>query len=144
MCTKGSDVYLFIVPDWSEITLLAVILDHIEPGCTAWADGCLSYNRLSGLGYCNDTVNHSEHFVDYTTRANTQHIKRECVVHSTIGWLRRCELDEFILSCRTHIYTICNYTYKMGVPETDMLNYERVRQHVNTSRQYLLWMTVRL
>ena len=48
-----------MVPDVKAHTLLPMIQAHIPQGQTIYTDEMLSYNRLSGLGYMHETVQHS-------------------------------------------------------------------------------------
>ena len=56
-------------------TLLAIIGRHVEPGTTVITDCWKSYSGLDAQGFQHLTVNHSCHFVDPDTWANTQRIE---------------------------------------------------------------------
>jgi len=56
-------------------TLLAIIGRHVEAGTTVMTDCWKSYTGLTAQGFNHLTVNHSCHFVDPDTWANTQKIE---------------------------------------------------------------------
>ncbi len=56
-------------------TLLAIIGRHVEAGTTVMTDCWKSYSGLDAQGFQHLTVNHSCHFVDPDTWANTQMIE---------------------------------------------------------------------
>jgi len=56
-------------------TLLAIIGRNVEAGTTVITDCWKSYNGLDAQGFQHLTVNHSCHFVDPDTWANTQKIE---------------------------------------------------------------------
>ncbi len=56
-------------------TLLTLIDENVLPGTTVMADCWKSCNGLTAKGFQHLTVNHSSHFVDPETWANTQKIE---------------------------------------------------------------------
>ena len=56
-------------------TLLAIIGRHVKAGTTVMTDCWKSYCRLDAEGFNHLTINHSCHFVDPDTWANTQKIE---------------------------------------------------------------------
>ncbi len=59
MVQRGGQGIVKVVPDVKARTLLPMIQAHIPQGQTVYTDEMLSYNRLSGLGYMHETVQHS-------------------------------------------------------------------------------------
>jgi transposase-like protein len=78
LCCETDEVFMFTVPDRSAATLIPIIMNHIRPGTTVISDRWQAYNTIAtvGQGYVHRTVNHSLHFVDPNTGANTQRIER--------------------------------------------------------------------
>lgn len=79
ICRETSSCFMFAVPDRSAATLMPIILQAILPGTKIISDQWQAYNGISsaaGMGYTHETVNHSVHFVDPNTGANTQRIER--------------------------------------------------------------------
>ena len=76
ICTAKSDVRFLIVPDRSANTLLYIIEENAALHSVIWSDKWISYNGLTALGYIHNTVNHSEHFIDTITGANTKRMER--------------------------------------------------------------------
>ena len=56
-------------------TLTALIKKHVEPGTVIMSDCWRGYTRLEDEGYEHLTVNHSQHFIDPVSGANTQRIE---------------------------------------------------------------------
>jgi hypothetical protein len=69
----SGQTFLVPVQDRTADTLLAVIRDWIEPGTRVISDCWGAYN-LGSLGYEHHPVNHSIHFKDPITGANTNKI----------------------------------------------------------------------
>jgi transposase-like protein len=70
---------MFAVPDRSAATLMPIITQYILPGTTIMSDQWRAYNGIAaaaGMGYTHETVNHSLHFINPNTGANTQRIER--------------------------------------------------------------------
>ena len=72
-----SETRLFIVDRRDRKTLLPIIRRHIRLGTTIRSDEWAAYTGLGRLGYINETVNHSQNFVDPNTGANTQRIEAQ-------------------------------------------------------------------
>ena len=65
------------VPDRSAATLMPFIIANIRPGTTVVSDQWRAYSTIQNVpGLTHKTVNHSAHFVDPNTGANTQRIER--------------------------------------------------------------------
>ena len=56
-------------------TLTALIKKHVEPETVIMSDCWRGYTRLDDEGYEHLTVNHSQHFIDPVSGANTQRIE---------------------------------------------------------------------
>jgi transposase-like protein len=73
---RESDKTLLVpVKDRTADTLMAIIRDWIEPGTTVISDCWGAYPDLESQGYTHRTVNHSIHFVDPHTGAQTNTIE---------------------------------------------------------------------
>ena len=67
-------IFLIEVPDRSQKTLTAIILDHVLPGSLIITDGWKGYNNLKNH-YVHLTVNHSQNYKDPETQASTNAIE---------------------------------------------------------------------
>jgi len=79
ICRETAECFMFAVPDRGAATLMPIITQCIRPGTTIISDQWRAYNGIvaaPGMGYTHETVNHSLHFVDPNTGANTQRIER--------------------------------------------------------------------
>lgn len=79
ICRETGDCFLFTVPDRSAATLIPIITQSILPGTNIESDEWRAYDGIAtipGQNYTHRTVNHSQHFVDPNTGANTQKIER--------------------------------------------------------------------
>ncbi|CAN7938678.1 unnamed protein product, partial [Ixodes hexagonus] len=76
---RGGSVRLEVCPGNKRdtATLLTLIQRHVLPGTTIMTDRWAAYNSLTAAGYNHLTVNHSYHFVDPQTWANTQTIESQ-------------------------------------------------------------------
>lgn len=70
-----SKIYMQIVDDRSASTLLPIITRVCRKGTIIVSDQWKAYNNIKKIGYEHLTVNHSLHFVDPQTQANTQAIE---------------------------------------------------------------------
>lgn len=98
ICRETREVFMCMVPDRSRQTLESVIRNSIASGSIIVSDCWAAYNyidQINGMNYSHQVVNHSESFVDPTTRAHTQTIesmwhlakmrnKRQCGTHRTL------------------------------------------------------------
>lgn len=77
ICRETKECFLFPVEDRSANTLIPIIRESIRPGTTIISDQWRAYNAIGNLGmnYVHQTVNHSVHFVDPLTAANTQTVE---------------------------------------------------------------------
>ena len=75
ICRETNDAFLFTIPDRSANTLMPIIQQSILPGTTVISDEWRAYNQINNAGYNHMTVNHSVHFVDPNTGANTQKVE---------------------------------------------------------------------
>lgn len=72
---ETNDAFLQIVEERSAESLLPIIQRNILPGTTVHSDEWAAYHALGAYGYHHLTVNHSLHFVDPGTGADTQRIE---------------------------------------------------------------------
>ncbi|CAF1290825.1 unnamed protein product, partial [Didymodactylos carnosus] len=80
---NGYEVRFFHVQRRDRATLVPIILKHVAPGTTVWSDEWGAYKNLkTQYGYDNQTVNHSQNFVDPHTGCHTQLI--ECLSKTKI------------------------------------------------------------
>ena len=75
-------------------TLMPVIQQFIKPGSTVIKDQWAAYREIGQYGYQYPTINHSEHFVDQGTEAQTQNI--ECTLSHTKGEPKRMRVPRGI------------------------------------------------
>ena len=71
--------FTLAVPDRSAATLMPIITQYILPVTTIMSDQWRVYNGIAAapcMGYTQETVNHSLHFINPNTDANTQRIER--------------------------------------------------------------------
>jgi transposase-like protein len=79
ICHTIGECFMYTVPNRTGATLMPIIRQSIRPGTTIMSDQWQAYNAIAaapGMGYAHETVNHSLHFVDPNTGANTQRIER--------------------------------------------------------------------
>ena len=69
------NAFMTVVPDRSKQTLLPIIQQYIRRGTTVISDEWRAYLDIPTLGYTNQTVNHSENFVDPSTGAHIQSVE---------------------------------------------------------------------
>lgn len=72
------DLRMFHVLRRNERTLRPIIQRHVAPGTLIRSDQWAAYRNISqwpGVQYFHETVNHTQHFVDPVTGANTQRIE---------------------------------------------------------------------
>ena len=77
-CAAG-ECFMCAVPNRTAATLMPIIIQSIRPGTTIMSDQWQAYNAIAGapgMGYAHQTVNHTLHFVDPNSGANTQRIER--------------------------------------------------------------------
>jgi len=73
---KEHRIFVTVIPDKKESTLLQLIKNNIEEGSIIYSDCFKSYvNITSTLGFDHRTVNHSEYFVDPETGVHTNTIE---------------------------------------------------------------------
>jgi transposase-like protein len=72
---ESGKTFLVPVPDRTADTLMAVIVEWIEPGTTVIRDCWGAYRDLETQGYTHRTVNHSIEFVDQRNGAHTNTIE---------------------------------------------------------------------
>lgn len=72
---ETNEAFLEIVDERSADTLVPIIQRNILPGTTVHSDEWAAYRTLGAYGYQHLTVNHSLHFIDPTTGADTQRIE---------------------------------------------------------------------
>ena len=70
-----NEARFFIVDKRDQKTLHQLICQEVEPYTTVYSDCWSGYNGLSALGFNHYTVNHSDHFIDPISGANTQRIE---------------------------------------------------------------------
>lgn len=77
VCRETRECFMFAVEDRTAATLLPIIQDCIRPGTTIVSDLWRAYHGIANLpaGFNHLTVNHSIHFVDPVTGANTQTVE---------------------------------------------------------------------
>ena len=66
---------------------MPVIQQFIKPGSTVISDQWAGYSEIGQYSYQHLTINHSEPFVDQSTKAQTQNI--DCTLSHTKGKLKR-------------------------------------------------------
>lgn len=76
ICTNKTNVRFLIVPDRRSTTLIPIKQDKIALGSRIYSDEWGAYNSLKSLGYIQETVNHSENFIDPKTGAKTKRIEK--------------------------------------------------------------------
>lgn len=78
VCRETDQCFVVKVPDRTFATLMASIIEHIEPGTTIYSDSWSAYKtpEIERAGFRHLKVNHSRNFVDPTTGAHTQKIER--------------------------------------------------------------------
>jgi transposase-like protein len=72
---ESGKTFLVPVKDRTADTVLTIIRDWIEPGTTVISDCWGAYHNLGSQGYAHRTVNHSLHFRDPHTGAQTYTLK---------------------------------------------------------------------
>ena len=102
-CTAKSDLRFIIVPDMSVNTLLPIIEGNAALRSVIWSDEWSSYNLLTAMGCIHNTVNHSEHFIDPITGANTQRIER--LWKQGKLWLKRVRRPTTLM--QSHLDEVC-------------------------------------
>lgn len=78
ICRETDQCFVVMVPDRTFATLMASIIEHIEPGTTIYSDSWSAYKttELQREGFQHLKVNHRYNFVDPTTGAHTQKVER--------------------------------------------------------------------
>jgi len=79
ICRNTGECFMVPVQDRSASTLMPIITQYIRPGTTIMSDQWRAYNGITAaasMDYTHLTVNHSLHFIDPKTGANTQRIER--------------------------------------------------------------------
>lgn len=76
ICTNTDNICFVLARNRSISTLIPLIKEHVQEGSTVWTDEWGVYKRLCDRIYAPDVVNHSLHFVNPVTSANTQKIER--------------------------------------------------------------------
>ena len=73
---ESHKMVLLLVPDRSAATLIPIIRQYASPLSVIYSDQWLAYSSIQrDLGMGHLTVNHTLHFVDPTSGANTQRIE---------------------------------------------------------------------
>lgn len=78
MCRETGDCFLFTVPDQSAAILIPIITQSILSGTSIESDEQRAHDEIvtiPGQNYIHRTVNHSQHFINSNTRANSQKIE---------------------------------------------------------------------
>ena len=60
MKEHGGDIRTEVIPNVKMATLRGVVLENVKPGSVVSTDELMSYGLLSGYGYIQGTVTHSE------------------------------------------------------------------------------------
>jgi transposase-like protein len=77
ICRETGECFMIPVPARSEVTLMLLILANFRLGSIIMSDQWRTYSAIQNVpGLTHETVNHSVHFVDPDTGANTQRIER--------------------------------------------------------------------
>ena len=116
----NSRVFMKIVKDRSESTLLPIVISYVNNKSLIYSDSWSSYNNLYLYGYRHYKVNHSTHFVHPISGAHTQKIE---------SLWRSCK--DFIRQRRPK--SRANY---------ELLIHEWCYRHNNSSSYSLLWKTL--
>ena len=92
------------VEDRTAATLMPVIQQFIKPGSTVISDQWAGYSEIGQYSYQHLTINHSEHFVDPGTEAQTQNIQCTCLTRRVSR--RECEVPREICLGLT-LWSLC-------------------------------------